>query len=253
MGAITIPLDQLEKRYGSSEDKYLTYEGMRIRYRDEGRGPVLVLLHGVCSSLDTCDGGVELLDAFANRVGVNGFYLAGNSLGGYVAWNYALKYPRKVKKLILIDSVGYNQKLPWLLDFASSPGMRPLARSMMPRSMIYNAVKQVFGDKSKVSSKIQKRYFDFAMREGNRNAWVDIFIGMREQTKSAGLSRDIPNIKVPTLIMWGKKDEWIPYAHVELWKKDLSSASFITYDDAGHIPMEEIPERTAGDALKFLR
>jgi pimeloyl-ACP methyl ester carboxylesterase len=143
--------------------------------------------------------------------------------------------------------------LPFLLDLASSPAGEVMARSSIPRWMLNKAVYQIYGDKSKVTPELQKRYFDFAMREGNKNSYVDIFLEMRAQNESINLSKDIPNIKVPTLIMWGTKDEWIPIAYLEKWKKDLPAARFISYEGAGHVPMEEIPEITARDAMNFLR
>jgi len=285
LGVSNIPVDQMKMNYSTGDDKFFSYKGMEVRYRDEGSGPVLVLLHGVCSSLETWDGwvsqmkgqfrvirldipgfgitgpaldrndysierAVEFLDTFATHAN---FSIAGNSLGGYIAWNYALKYPHKVNKLILIDPVGYTQKMPWLLRFASNPVIRPMARHIMPRMFFDKAVYQVYGDKSKVTPEIKKRYFEFAMREGNKGSYVDIFTLMRKQNESPTLSNEIPNIKAPTLVMWGTKDEWIPFENLDKWKKDLPSATFISYDGAGHVPMEELPEITAKDALEFLR
>ncbi|MBN2160780.1 MAG: alpha/beta hydrolase [Spirochaetes bacterium] len=311
MGAISISPDELKKKYGTAEDRYLRLTAtpgeiakrygnsidplliqkgldITVRYRDEGQGQPVLLLHGVCASLETWDGwvrrmkgrfriiridipgfgmtgpapdkryyrkeiAVDFVDLLMDRLGIRQFSIVGNSLGGYIAWNYALKYPHKIKKMILIDSVGYNQKLPALLSFASSPAIQSIARSMMPRSMLNSAVKQVYGDKSKVTPEIQQRYFDFAMREGNKAAYVDVFAEMVRMNNVPGLSSDIPNIRVPVMVMWGTKDEWIPYTWVESWKKDLPSAKFISYEGAGHIPMEEIPDRSSQDAMKFLR
>jgi pimeloyl-ACP methyl ester carboxylesterase len=288
LGAINIPVEELKWKYLSTVDSFIEYEGMQVRYRDEGKGPVLVLLHGVCASLETWDGwarelkkkfrvirmdipgfgitgpapdtsyytrdrAVEMLDFFVSKLGIKKFHLAGNSLGGYISWNYALTYPKKVQKLILIDSVGYNQKLPLLLEIASNPATRFWSRMMMPRFMLYMAVHQVYGDKSKVRPEVQRRYFDYAMRAGNKGSYVDVFLEMRKQNRSADLAKDIPNLKVPTMVMWGEKDEWIPFKYFENWKKDLPGATFKSYAGAGHVPMEEIPEITAGDAAKFLK
>lgn len=287
MGAINIPVDQLKEKYGTEADRYVSYRGMQVRYRDEGSGPVVVLLHGVCSSLETWEGwkqniggsyriirmdipgfgmtgpapdksqytreqAVEFLNDFMGVMGVEKFSLGGNSLGGYISWNYALKYPEKVTHLILIDPVGYHQKLPGLLALASNPVMRPSVRSMMPCGLLRKAVYQVYGDKSKVTPAVVERYYDFAMREGNKGAYVDVFAEIRHQNDSPELSKEIPNIAVPTLVMWGTKDEWIPFTYFESWKRDLPSARFIAYEGAGHVPMEEIPEKTSADAKRFL-
>lgn len=288
LGTVTLPVEQLKAKYATSDDQYFSYEGLEVRYRDEGTGPVVILLHGVCSSLETWegwarrlkgrfrvirvdipgfgltgpapdtsrysrDGAVEFLDDFAAHLKVGGFSIAGNSLGGYIAWNYAVAHPEKVKKLILVDPVGYQQEMPGLLAFASNPLIRPFARLMMPRAMIDKATSEVFGDKSKITPEISQRYFDFAMREGNRGSYVDIFTMMRLENDSPTLSSEIPNIKAPTLIMWGTKDEWIPPANIDNWRRDLPTASFITFEGLGHVPMEEAPAMTVEQAIRFLR
>lgn len=287
LGMNTIPMDKLKAKYADSESKIIEIDGMNIHYKDEGQGPVLILIHGVCASLHTWDGWVERLkghyriirldipgfgltgpapdkslyqiDAAVNlfeklvaEMKLEKFSLAGNSLGGYISWQYTLRHPDKVEKLILIDSVGFQQELPGLISFASNPIIRPWARHIMPRFLIDGAVKQVFGDKSKVTKKLQDRYFELLMREGNKDGSVDVFTEFRKQCKDKNLSAGIKDIKTPTLVMWGTEDIWIPFKYFESWKKELPTAKFIQYEGAGHIPMEEIPDETARDADLFL-
>ena len=52
--------------------------------------------------------------------------------------------------------------------------------------------------------------------------------------------------------MWGEHDVWVPISHLDHWRRDVPHAETIVYPDAGHVPMEEIPERTAADARRFL-
>ncbi len=286
IGAVDVPVEQLKTKYADENSRFINIDGTNVHYRDEGKGPVLVLLHGACSSLQTWDGWVKelkgsyriirldspgfgltgplaggkyepeefvvLFEKFVKALDLKKFYLAGNSLGGYISWLFTLKRPDMVDRLILVDPVGQKQDLPWIIGFASNPLIRPFARKMMPRFMIHMSVKQVFGDKTKATPETQARYFELAMREGNKSAWVDIFTVMKERCHMDSLSDGIKNIKRPTLIMWGTKDEWIPIALLENWKRDLPSASVITYEGAGHIPMEELPVETAKDANEFL-
>jgi pimeloyl-ACP methyl ester carboxylesterase len=60
------------------------------------------------------------------------------------------------------------------------------------------------------------------------------------------------NMNQPTLIMWGKKDRWIPLRHVKSFMKKIRNSESVIYDDAGHMPMEEIPEISVKDAREFL-
>ena len=288
LGMNTIPLDQIKAKYADSESQIIQIDDMNIHYKDEGKGPVLILVHGVCASLHTWDGwaarlkdryriirldipgfgltgpapdtsfyqideAVKLFERLVEEMKLEKFYLAGNSLGGYISWNYALKHPEKVEKLILVDPVGFPQPLPGIIAFASNPFIRPFARYIMPRFLIDSAVEEVFGDKSKVTDKIKDRYFELAMREGNKDGSVDVFTEMRRMCNNESLSARIKDIKPPTLVMWGTKDIWIPFKYFENWKKELPKAKFIQYEGAGHTPMEEIPDETARDADLFLR
>ena len=287
LGMNTIPLDQLKAKYADSESQIIQIDDMNIHYKDEGHGPVLILVHGVCASLHTWDGWTQLLkdryriirldipgfgltgpapdpslyqiDAAVNlfeklvdEMKLGKFYLAGNSLGGYIAWKYALKNPDKVEKLILVDPVGFPQPLPGLLAFASNPIIRPSARYIMPRFLMDGAVTEIFGDKSKATDKIKDRYFELAMREGNKSSYVDVFTEMRKLCGNKNLSAGIKDLNPPTLVMWGTKDIWVPFKYFESWKKELPTAKFIQYEGAGHTPMEEIPDETARDADLFL-
>jgi pimeloyl-ACP methyl ester carboxylesterase len=124
---------------------------------------------------------------------------------------------------------------------------------MMPRSMVENAIAEVYGDSSKLTPEVKQRYFDLAMREGNKGSYVDIFTMLRTENDSATLSADIPHIQAPTLLMWGTKDAWIPPEQLDNWRRDLPSASFVTFEGLGHVPMEEAPAMTVEPAIRFLR
>jgi len=283
-------LDNLKLKYINKESKFIEIEGAthqcRLHYRDEGSGPVLFLLHGVCASLHTWDAwveelkpyyriiridipgfgfsspltkgnynpemGVEIMEELVKKLGIAQFFLAGNSIGGFIAWKYALKYPDRVKKLILIDAVGYNQKLPWMVSFASNPFIRPFARRIMPRFFFEMAAREVFGDQSKLTDQIKDRYFELSLSGGNRNAYVDFFTVMRKLCRSEELPRGMNDIQTPLMVMWGTKDRWVPLKYFHLWKENFPDGSFKTYEGVGHTPMEEIPEQTATDARTFL-
>lgn len=287
LGMSTIPMETLKMKYADVESKIIQIDDMNIHYKDEGQGPVLILLHGVCASLHTwdgwtdrlkghyriirldipgfgltgpapdpslyqIDGAVKLFEKIVAEMKLKKFYLAGNSLGGYISWKYTLKNPDKVEKLILIDSVGFPQELPGIIAFASNPLIAPFARYTMPRFLIDGAVEEVFGDKSKVTDKLKDRYFELAMREGNKGSMVDVFTEFRRLCKNESLSAGIKDLKPPTLVMWGTKDIWINFKYFANWKAELPNAKFIQYEGAGHTPMEEIPDETARDADLFL-
>ncbi|MFT6190211.1 MAG: pimeloyl-ACP methyl ester carboxylesterase [Oleispira sp.] len=286
MGISDYPLAELTEKYTDETSKFMAVDDLIIHYRDEGTGPTLVLLHGVASSLHTWDGWVNRLaphyriiridlpghgltgsdpsieryeiayminklEKFLNKLSIDEIYLAGNSLGGYIGWNYALHRPDRVKKMVLLDSAGFPQDMPFIMNFAALPVIGEMAGFMMPKFIVNRNVKQAFGDSDKVTDKLQQRYFDLTMRQGNREALVNVFRTMKEQSKNEHLGDRIKNVETPTLLMWGSEDEWVPLSIMQKFHQALPNSQTIVYEGVGHMPMEELPVQTSRDAHSF--
>ena len=86
-------------------------------------------------------------------------------------------------------------------------------------------------------------------RPGNRVALGD---RARNAPPSTGWEK-LRQLKVPTLIMWGAQDTWVPLSMGERFKQDIADSELIVYPNLGHLPMEEDPTTTARDAMAFLR
>ncbi|MEL6214296.1 MAG: alpha/beta fold hydrolase, partial [Pseudomonadota bacterium] len=106
---------------------------------------------------------------------------------------------------------------------------------------------EVYADDSLVTDELVKRYRDLSLFEGNRQAFVDSGF----QYEAAPITH-LNEIKVPTLILWGEQDLWIPPSDAVRFERAIRNAQLITYPDLGHLPMDEAPERTAADAMRFL-
>ncbi len=279
-----LPVEELERRYADGASRFADVAGMRIHYRDEGAGPVIVLLHGTASSLHTWDGWTEALrdgfrvvrfdlpgfgltgphpaddysiaayvqvvDAVVRELGVDRFHLAGNSLGGWIAWRYALERPERVRSLVLVDPAGYPGRGSPSLTFelARLPGADRVLAWVSPRWLVARNVRGVYGDDSKVTDELIDRYHALMRRPGNRAAFA-----ARARTVDENRFLDIREIAAPTLVLWGQEDHWIPADRAGLFARGIPGAMLLTYAGVGHVPMEEIPERTASDVRAFLR
>lgn len=240
-----VPVAALKARYANAESRFMDLDGMSVHYRDEGnpadKTPV-VLLHGTAASLLTWNGWTTALKAehrvirldlpgygltgpnpaqdysmnfyvrflhnFLEKLAVNQFYLAGNSLGGKITWEYALAYPGNIKKLILIDAAGYplSHGKPLAIRLASTPFLKNILLYITPKSLVEKSLKEVYADHRKVTEQLVEQYYDMACRAGNRAAFV----------ARAGLADDddylkINHIKIPTLILWGKRTPGFPW------------------------------------------
>jgi len=287
-GVGEMPIEDLNALYSNEKSQWMDINGMRIHYRDEGNpnGQPIVLIHGILSSLHTWDewnknlaanyrvisldvpgfgltGGPEspndyseeLLHSsfqqFITKLQVEDFILAGNSLGGYISAHYAANNPDKVKKLILIDPAGAPQELPFILNLASMPGINSLAANVFPPFIVAMGVKDVYGDPERITKVNMDRYIHLSLRPGAKQAYAST-IAMLDAKNSKQEPLNFATITAPTLLMWGEKDIWVPATLSEQWLANISGSTLITYPDAGHVPMEEIPERTLQDALAFI-
>lgn len=286
MGLADIPLPTLRARYETAHSRYLNLHGMSVHYADEGEGPVLILLHGIMASLHTWDGWVEalrghyriirldlpgfgltgqhpqrryhpadyveFLEAFRSALGIEQFHLAGNSLGGAIAWLYTRHHPQRVDKLVLANPGGYQMPIQSILKLVVHPGAMRAVRHALPRFLITVGVRDVYGNPDLIRAGTIRRYHELFLRPGNRRAMADVAKTLVAMNHHGQLETEIKHLHNPTLLLWGDLDRWIPPAHVERWQADLPHVEIKVYKGVGHIPMEEIPARSAEDVQSFL-
>jgi pimeloyl-ACP methyl ester carboxylesterase len=251
--------------------------------------PPIVLLHGTSASLHTWEGWVAGLKAKRRVVsfdlpgfGLTGPFtgayppgdysgdtyarfvldlldhlklprvvLAGNSLGGDIAWRVAVLAPERVAALVLVDAAGpafQPEKMPaaWLV--ARTPGMGWILESMLPRALVAEGLEGVYGDPGKVTPELVDRYFALTLREGNRRALGE---RLRSWQPGAGSER-IASIRQPTLILWGGRDRLIPPAIGEEFERRIAGSKRVVFPALGHVPHEEDPAATLVPVREFL-
>ncbi|MBX2840729.1 MAG: alpha/beta hydrolase [Flammeovirgaceae bacterium] len=276
-------MTELINKYTNEHSRFLPVKGTLIHYRKEGKGPKLLLLHGSFSSLHTFDEWTKILskrftvirldlpafgltgpmpndqynipnyiryvDCFLKMLKIDKVSIAGSSLGGWIAWEYALQFPKKVNKLILIDAAGFitENQLPLPFRMAKTPFLNKVIKFVIRKSLLEDFVREVYFNKSKVTQELADRYYDLFTREGNPEAFLKM-VNSRYKDNSKHLKK----LKVPTLILWGKEDNWIPVENAHRFHELIPTNDLIIYDLVGHLPMEEIPEDSALDVTSFL-
>jgi pimeloyl-ACP methyl ester carboxylesterase len=282
-----VPAQQLVARYGLPPSDFIELQGLIVHYRDEGPrdDPVpVVLIHGTGASLHTWDGWARALRAHRRVIrldlpgfGLTGphpqalyseqsytqlvlglldalkvqrFALAGNSLGGEVAWRLALEAPQRTQSLVLIDSMGYAfepESIPTAFILASLPLSKTLAQALLPRRLVESSLRSVYGQPERVSAELVERYFLLTLREGNRRALVQRL----EQMKPGEAAHRITLLRLPTLILWGEKDRLIPPVNAQHFARDISGSRLVMLPGLGHVPHEEDPKASLAAAWAF--
>ncbi|TWX67594.1 alpha/beta fold hydrolase [Colwellia sp. C1TZA3] len=280
---------ELSKRWAPEPSQFINIAGMNIHLRDEGpksdKEPI-ILLHGTSASLHTWDDWVEVLKeqrrvirfdlpafgltgpdpqnnyaiehyakvviAVLDKLQIDKSVLAGNSLGGYVAWATAVLHPNRVSKLILVDASGYpyeSTSMPLAFKLSKNPFTSLILKNVLPKSLVARSVKNVYGNPELVSDKLVERYYQLSLREGNRSALKARF----EQTLPGPLAKKIKTIMLPTLILWGRKDQLIPVKFGVKFSQEITNSQLIIFDKLGHVPHEEAPQTTVSAVIKFLQ
>ena len=190
---------------------------------------------------------VDLLD----QLGLAKVVLAGNSLGGEVAWRVAAMKPDRVDRLVLVDASGYDvEPLEWPIGFrlARTPMASALSEWFLLRGLVDESVRSVYGDPAKVTSELVDRYFELTLREGNRHA-------LRERMQQLDAGQDVgrlAELKLPTLVIWGGRDRLIPPPVAERFRRDIAGSRLVVFPELGHVPQEEDPQRTVEAVKEFL-
>lgn len=285
-----IPYPKLEAKYASPASRYTDLGGgLRVHYRDQGPrdAPVVVLVHGFSASLHawepwvarlpdyrvisldlpghgltrapddyvpSTDRSVAVVDQLVQGLGVTRFVIGGNSMGGGVSWNYALKHPEKLQGLVLVDAAGWPsgekpKGQPAVFKLLSNPVGRWALRNADPKLMAEKGLKQAYEDESLVTPEILTRYVELARAPGHRA----ILTGGRGGQPATPVTADtFKAITAPTLVMVGEKDEVIPAESSRRMAAAIPGAKLVVYPEGGHVPMEQLPDRSAADLRAFL-
>ena len=280
----------MRAKYGAPPSHFVDLGGgLTVHLRDTGPrdAPALVLIHGSNASLQTWEpwaerlgqryriirmdlpghgltgasptrdyspaAFVDVVERIRAKLGVDHIVLAGNSMGGGVAWHYALAHPDHVRALVLIDSVGQpdpgNRTPPLAFRIARLPVLRNIAASITPRSLIADSLPGVFGDPKLADAKMTDRYWELLRYPGNREATLDRFALKPDSATDAQLAL----LKLPVLILWGEKDRLIPLSSGEWLQAHIPGSRLIVYPGTGHLPMEERADRSAADVAAFVQ
>jgi len=274
-----ISVEDLKNEFTNEHSQFIEIDEVNVHYRDEGEGFPIVLIHGTAASLHTWDAWTDelkktnrvirmdlpafgitgpnknadysieayttFLHSFLEKLKLEKFHLAGNSLGGNIAWNYTADYPSKVEKLILVDASGLptNKSQPAIFKMAKTPILNSLFLYITPRFLIKKNIEEVYEDDSKITDELINRYHKMALRVGNRKAFIDRAKTDFKLDTQVNLEK-LKSIQTPTLLIWGAKDLWIPIANGIRMNEILVNSKLEVLENSGHVPMEENPRES---------
>ncbi|WP_272149239.1 alpha/beta fold hydrolase [Tenacibaculum aiptasiae] len=299
--------EELADRYINSTSKFIKLSnGAEMHYRDNGtlNKHVIVMIHGGFGSLHNWEGWVENLkkeyrvismdllghgltgaypsniytrhsqrDAIhelLNILNIKKYILEGNSFGGGIALEMALKYPEEVKGLILVDSEGIpnsengydasqftNEKpiTPDEREYTKLSFLERMGSKFIGSSIIKKQLESMIFNKNLINDDFVDFYGRILRYKGNREAQILMFrqeLHLVVSGHKMDLLPRLKEIRCPTLVMAGENDTLVPVSVSEKFNNEIKVSELRIIPNTGHMPMIEKPNETVKIVKHFL-
>ena len=247
---------------------------VRLRVLSDGAGPPLVFFHGAWgvtwdpflaelakgftvyapehpgTAPDTPDDIYQLdglwdlvlcYDELLRALKLDEAVLVGHSFGGMVACEMAAAYPRRAKRLALIDPIGFWRDSEKVVNWMTVPPTELPAYVF--RDPNGEAAKRMFGPSEPADAAAAARVrLMWAMGATGKFTWP---------IPDKGLKKRIHRVSAPTLLVWGKEDRLVPPVYADEFARRIAGARVQTVEGSGHAPHLEQPERVARMIREF--
>ena len=198
----------------------------------------------------------ELVDKFIKKHRLRNLTLVGHSFGGGVALALAVrdhkrKHPR-LKKLILIDSIAYKQKIPWGIALMRTPIISDLGISLIPpETQMKIALGFAYHDKSKIPADAPHEYAKPLQTPGGKYALLHTAAQLIPENIEQ-FTRQYSELKLKTLLIWCRRDGIVPVEYGKRLYNNLPNARMHILPRCIHLPQEELPSLTSRLMSDFL-
>ncbi len=279
-----LPRAELEARYLAAPTDMRQVGPWRLHVRESGPrdAPVVVLLHGFASSLQTWDAWAEglqkthrvvrldwpgsglsppdpandytdarslqLLLALLDELGVQRASWVGHSMGGRIAWTFAARHPERSERLVLVAPDGFASFGMAYGQAMAVPASWGLMRHVLPRALLRMNLQAAYAQPQNLSDALTRRYHDLLRAPGARQALLT-------RLQQTVLQEPLPllrQIRAPTLLVWGEADAMIPVAHAQDYLRAIEGSRLLVLPQAGHLPQEEAASASLQAVAAFL-
>ncbi len=184
----------------------------------------------------------HLLDA----LNIDKAHLIGNSMGGFISADFALRYPERSLSAALVDPGGVSSPLPSEKDKMLASGRNPFLVTSG------DEFREFFAMTMASPPWLPGVVLDaMALDYQKRKPQLDHI--HEDLMASTPLDDQLAKLEMPVLLLWGKEDKIIHVSSVDVWRSGIDHLEVTVWDDIGHMPMLEIPKASAERYKRFLR
>jgi pimeloyl-ACP methyl ester carboxylesterase len=268
-----------------AKGQIIDLDGRSTHYMQMGEGDPIILIHGFNMDMNTWANNIEALAGnhsvyaidlwglgystrdpmlpgyalyteqlhlFMDALGIEKATLVGHSMGGGTAISFAVQYPDRVDKLVLVDSTGIPNPLPLRSKFFTLPGVGEFLLSINSNYFRRKNLKDIwFHETYRLTDEVFANITQYQKVEGSS----EILLQILRQEFFHTLSNEINQLgllDIPTLVIWGKHDVSIPVEIGQEMHHILEGSIFEVIDNGGHMPNWDSPDQFNQIVLSFV-
>ena len=196
----------------------------------------------------------RLLLDFCDALGVEDCAIVGNSLGGFVAAEAAIRQPGRFEKLVLVSAAGVSsarlRKRPVAVVARMMAAGTPVAFKAQTRALRRSRARTIafsglFDDPNGLRPELISEFFEGGMRG-------ESFVEALTELAGYDFLDRLEEVEVPTLIVWGRQDRVVPPRDALEFERLVRVSELVVFDKCGHVPMAERPVRFNRTLTQFL-
>ncbi len=199
---------------------------------------------------------IHFLRDFMDGLGIERAALIGNSMGGGIAWATAALFPKRVKRLILIDCVPpdvlnqvRNESFRTLAVVKDIPFLPYLVIASRSKRSVKAVLQECLFDRRLITPTLLNRQWELIRFKGS--TWV-LYSTLKHAKDTSKMGDYLSLINHPTLLIWGERDLVFPPSVGESLHQTIKGSKLHIIKKSGHIPMWETPEEVNQAILSFL-
>jgi 4,5:9,10-diseco-3-hydroxy-5,9,17-trioxoandrosta-1(10),2-diene-4-oate hydrolase len=264
---------------------FITVEGLNTHYLTKGSGRTVILIHGLgvhafawrknidplaeflqvyaldlkgCGFSDkpsksdySPKGMATFVVRFMDALGIQEAALIGSSMGGMISLTTALLYPSRVTRLVLVASTGYSLRYKTLWKLLRTPVLGEFLIRFAGKKQLRQSIQSCYYDRSKITQETLEGYYKPYLQNPNFKPQLQLFRQFKFNQPFSLESR-YSQIRIPTLILWGREDRVVPVRHAYRFHQDIKTSQLIVLEKAGHALQEECADTFNRIVIEFV-
>lgn len=273
------------------EGRYVEVKGLRMYALTLGTGPDVVLIHGSPASMRTWKHVIEPLaerhrvhavdlpgfgmsekpdvgyeDAwlaehlvgYLDAAGVASAVLVGNSMGGTIATETAMRFPERVRALVLLGTSGLpppegvesavREGDTFLVSLLRWPGMEAVVRALPTKGVLREQLGPAYYDPAQLTERDLEEWHVPLRTAGGMRA----YLAREARAPDPRRAERMRGVRVPTLLLHGDTDRLVPREVAERHHELLPDSELVILEATGHLPQEERPERVVFEIQRWI-